>query len=186
MIVPLYNQLAVIYRDAGDYQQALRYGTLSKNVFDSSDLSHEPFLTIGSIYLLTNQIDSASFYINKSYELNKKYPFGWLLYALGEVEAKKKHYVQALHYYRAAIPIGNNFDRVYTYNDIARLYQETGNIDSSIYYAKKVHKHYADLCRFTTRLPNGEQATSICLSFSTAHRLQSLALNSKLRRPIQP
>ena len=103
MLASLYTQLAVIYRDAGDYQQALSYGTLAKNVFDSSDLSNEPFLTIGSIYLLANEIDSASFYVNKSYELNKEYPFAYLLYTLGEVEAKRKHYQQALHYYRAAI-----------------------------------------------------------------------------------
>jgi len=138
MITSLYNQLAVIYRDAGDYQQALSYSTLAKNVFDSSDSSNEPFLTIGSIYLLTNEIDSASFYVNKSYELNKEYPSAYLLYTLGEVEAKKKHYLQALHYYLTSIPIGNNLDIVYAYSDIARLYQETGNIDSSIYYAKEI------------------------------------------------
>jgi len=135
MIAPLYIQLAIIYRDAGDYQQALTY---AKNGFDLSDSLNKPFLIIGSIYLLTNQIDSASFYINKSYELNKEHPAGFLLYSLGEVEAKKKHYAQALNYYRAAITTGNNFDIVYAYNDIACLYKEMGNIDSSIYYAKEI------------------------------------------------
>src|SRR5688572_17669287 len=34
MIVHLYNLLAVFYRDGGDYQQALRYCILAKNVSD--------------------------------------------------------------------------------------------------------------------------------------------------------
>src|SRR6266496_414739 len=76
MIVPLYNQLAIIYRDAGDYQQALRYSFLSKNLPDSSNIPQS--LIIGSIYLLTNQIDSASFYLTKAHEQygNK---ISWLL-----------------------------------------------------------------------------------------------------------
>src|SRR4051812_10031741 len=43
MTVYLYNQLTVLYRDAGDYQQALRYGYLSKNLSDSLDIINEPF-----------------------------------------------------------------------------------------------------------------------------------------------
>jgi len=135
MIVPLYNQLAVIYRDAGDYQQALRYGFLSRNLLDSSELNT---YIIGSIYLLTNQIDSASVYL---YELQKQEGKNKIVpwsYSLGDVEVKKKHYEQALNYYRLTIPVGNNLDIVYAYKGIARLYQETGNIDSSIYYTKEI------------------------------------------------
>ena len=61
---------------------------------------------------------------------------------LGNVEAKKKNYEQALNYYRLAISIAtinkNYFDIVYAYNNIAQLYQETGNVDSSIYYSKEI------------------------------------------------
>ncbi|HMK19579.1 MAG TPA: ATP-binding protein [Chitinophagaceae bacterium] len=145
MIPALYNQLAVIYRDVGDYQQGLKYCFLSKNLFGSPNEPNEVFITIGSIYLLTNEIDSASLYLNK---LNKYYEElqkegyqnenAYLKYSLGVVEAKKKHYEQALNYYRASIPTGNNLDIVYTYNHMARLYQETGNIDSSIYYSKEI------------------------------------------------
>src|SRR5688500_16326326 len=98
----------------------------------------ESDLVIGSIYLLTNQIDSASFYINKFNEINKGHTFGYLLWLMGEVEAKKKHFKQALNYYRATIQFGNNFDIIYAYTAMARLYQETGNVDSSIYYAKEI------------------------------------------------
>src|SRR6266536_2118526 len=135
MIVPLYNQLAVIYRDAGDYQQALRYGFLSRNLLDSSELNT---YIIGSIYLLTKQIVSASVYL---YELQKQEGKNKIVpwsYSLGDVEVKKKHYEQALNYYRLTIPVGNNLDIVYAYKGIARLYQETGNIDSSIYYTKEI------------------------------------------------
>ena len=150
MIAAKYNQLAIFYRDAEDYKHALRYGNLSKKLFDSLIISNElvgvgPIGIIGSIYLLTNQIDSASFYIKKYYEVAKrqsKYESAYILYLLGNVEAKEKHYEQALNYYRVAIPIAinnkNYLDIVYTYNLIAQVYQETGNIDSSIYYAKEI------------------------------------------------
>jgi two-component system NtrC family sensor kinase len=149
-MISSYTQLAVLYRDAGDYGQALKYGMLAKNLFESSIVSQElvglrPFTTIGSIYLFTNHIDSASFYVTKAYELEKaksKQVSGYTLDMLGLIEAKKKHYQQALDYYHSVIPIAienkNYFDIVYTYFYIAKLYQETGNIDSSIWYAKEI------------------------------------------------
>ena len=58
------------------------------------------------------------------------------------MEAIKKNYKQALAYYHAVIPISieskNYFDIANTYSFLALLYQETGNIDSSIWYAKEI------------------------------------------------
>lgn len=145
MMASVYNELTVFYRDAGDYRQALNYGFLFKNLLDSLHF-YESSLQIGSIYLFTNQIDSASFYFQKFYELEKKEGRhalgGYPLDMLGNVEAKKKNYEGALSYYWSGIPNAitnkNYLDVIYFYNGIAHLYQETGNIDSSIYYAKEV------------------------------------------------
>ncbi|MGN6264975.1 MAG: ATP-binding protein [Ginsengibacter sp.] len=145
MIASLYNELTVFYRDAGDYRTALNYGFLSKNLIDSLDF-YTSSVQIGSVYLFLNQVDSASFYFQKLYEFEKKegrYALaGYPLNLLGDVEAKRKKYAEALNYYRVGISIAfnnnNNVDIVFLYNAIAGLYHETGNIDSSIYYAKEV------------------------------------------------
>ena len=144
-IASLYNELTVFYRDVGDYRTALNYGFLSKNLLDSLDF-YASSLQIGSVYLFLNQVDYASFYFQKYYELEKKegrYALGgYPLTLLGIVEAKRKNYAEALNYYWLGIPIAinnNNYlDIVFLYDAIADLYHETGNIDSSIYYAKEV------------------------------------------------
>src|SRR5882724_2317647 len=58
-----YMQLAVLYRDAGDYVLALKYGMLSKDLFESLEFPRDlvqfhPYTTIGSIFVFTNRIDS--------------------------------------------------------------------------------------------------------------------------------
>jgi len=150
MMAGMYDQLAVFYRDADDYVQALKYGMLSKNLYDSLVPSQDfigidPFATLGSIYLITNQIDSALFYARKQYELDtakNKQASGYVLDILGAIEAKRKNYQKALDYYHSAIAFGfenkNYLDIVFTYSFIAQLYQETGNMDSSVWYAKEI------------------------------------------------
>ena len=94
-MVSAYDALAVFYREAGDYGEALKYGVLAKNLFETSFASREftdlePFTTIGSIYLFTNRMDSASFYITQSYEREKasyQNPSGYTLNMLGLLEA---------------------------------------------------------------------------------------------------
>jgi two-component system, NtrC family, sensor kinase len=145
-----YVQLAVFYRDAGDPVQAIRYGMLSINLFDSLSAVHKtpminPFQTIASIYVFSNQLDSASLYGAKSYELEKRrgnFISGYTYQILGGVEFKMKHYQRALDYYYSAIHVAttvkNNLDIAFSYSFIASLYQETGLLDSSIWYAKAI------------------------------------------------
>jgi two-component system NtrC family sensor kinase len=149
-MVSAYTALAVYYRDADDSGEALKYGILSKNLFESPFVTRnfvgiEPYTTIGSIYLFNNQIDSAAWYISKSYEREKatrKNPYGYTMNMMGLIETKKKHYQRALDYYRALIPkameVKNYLDVVDAYTSIATVYRETGNIDSSIWYAKEI------------------------------------------------
>jgi two-component system NtrC family sensor kinase len=148
-MIATYEALANFYRDAGDYEEALKYGRLSKNLFESTIDSRKflgvyPYTTIGSIFILTNQIDSASFYLAKAYEREKEeqYLTGYMLDRLGNIEAQKKNYQKALDYYHAVFPYAfrfkNYFDIADTYALIASVYQETGNMDSSTWYAKEV------------------------------------------------
>ena len=147
--ITCYEALAVFYRDAGEYPDALKNGRLSKNLFESTiitgDLTpNQPYTTIASIFSLTNHIDSASIYVAKAYELEKVEHnlSGYTLDILGMIEAQKKNYQKALDYYHAVYPgavkLKNYFDIADTYALIAGVYHETGNIDSSTWYAKEV------------------------------------------------
>ena len=145
-----YDGLAVIYREAGDYGQALRYGLLSKNIYDSLLVIHEfpfisPYPTIASIYASTNQIDSALFYITKQYEreyAEDKQVSGYTLDVMGSIQFQMKNYSRALDYFHSIISPAttrkNLLDIAFSYNQIAQLYQETGNVDSSIWYAREI------------------------------------------------
>ncbi|HEV7424640.1 MAG TPA: histidine kinase dimerization/phospho-acceptor domain-containing protein, partial [Candidatus Paceibacterota bacterium] len=154
-MVSAYDALAVFYRDADDFDEALKYGILSKNLFESSFVTRdlvgiEPYTTLGSIFLFTNHIDSASFYMDKSYIRERdtnKYVSGYTLNMLGLIEAIKNHDQQALNYYHAVIPIAteqkNYFDIANTYAFLAALYQRKRIIDSSIWYAKEIQSKAA-------------------------------------------
>ena len=153
MIAGSYIQLAVIYADIGDYRLALKYGFFSKNLFESIDVGGPPQSSIiAGFYILTNQIDSASFYIKEASDTLKRHNVesGYVKQCLGDIEAKKKNYKEALNYYWSGVPIAitysNFLDLVYLYNSIAQLYYQTGNIDSSIYYAKEA----LNVSRFTS------------------------------------
>ncbi len=152
MIAQAYNLLTVFYRDAGEYKQALNYFFLSKNLHDSLNIpyfsehfNYPAFITTASsIYLKTNQVDSASFYLKKATDFikkNKENPGGYFQLVLGSLEVKKKHYEEALDDFRAGIQLSIGDKNYLTleedYEAIAAVYQETGKIDSSIYYAKE-------------------------------------------------
>ena len=145
----IYGQLTVFYRDAEDFGQAFKYAMLSKNLYDSLMVTHQmnhslPILQLGAVYLLHHQLDSASYFISQAYENEKAHnrESGYVYNLMGYVAAGKKNYSDALSYYRSALTTAlrqnNIFDIVNTYTFLAQLYQETGKMDSSIWYAKEV------------------------------------------------
>ncbi len=137
-----YYVLSVVYRDFGDYKRALaeaQKGYLIYKKLGSSDFIGNG--NIGSIYELQNKLDSADYYVGIAIDLNKKISqdeWGWLYYLKGNIYRKRKQYDSALLYYRTALLKVDDKDIVETYNGIALLYQETGRIDSSNFYANEV------------------------------------------------
>src|SRR5688500_622688 len=137
-----YYHLANIYRDFGDHKRALvevKTGAKIYEALNASDLIGNAIT--GSIYDLQNQLDSASYYIRKAVDIDRKINqgrWGWLYYLQGNIHRKLKEYDSAMYYYRTALTLVAYKDLVETYNGIAMLYKETGNIDSSIFYATEV------------------------------------------------
>jgi signal transduction histidine kinase len=150
-LLAIYGELIVFYRDVDDFDQAFRYGFITKNLCESvyGPDSKKPGLEIfqlGTVYLFKgNRLDSASYYIYREYGFEKaEGDVGAYVYnMLGLLETAKKNYPKALEFYRAALKaaadnMGNKFDIVNSYTYISQLYQETGRIDSSNWYAKEI------------------------------------------------
>jgi signal transduction histidine kinase len=137
-----YYILANVYRDFGDYKRALTDARKGLNIYESLGTTEIiGNAIIGSIYDLANQIDSASFYIKKAFQMDRQInqgKWGWLYYLQGNIHRKMKQYDSAMYYYKAALPLVQYKDIVETFNGIATLYQETGREDSSIFYATEV------------------------------------------------
>ena len=109
------------------------------NQWEGSDIIGNAIL--GSIYDLQDRLDSASFYVGKAFDLDKKIntrTWPWLYYLQGNIFRKLKQYDSAMYYYRAALPLVENKDIIETCNGMALLFKETGQIDSSIFYATEV------------------------------------------------
>ena len=134
--------LACVYRDFGDYKRAfeeVKKGVEIYKALGATDVIGHGIT--GSIYDLQDELDSAFYHVQKSFELNKQFnnkKWGWLDFLKGNIYRKRNQYDSAMHYYRTALPLVENKDLIETYNGIALLYYETGRLDSCIYYASQV------------------------------------------------
>jgi len=141
-----YYVLANVYRDFGEYNRAMaevRKGYSMYQAWQATDIIGNAI--IGSIYDLQDRADSASVYVGKAFELDRKINtkrWPWLYYLQGNIHRKMKQYDSAMIYYRWALPLVENKDVIETYNGMALLYKETGKIDSSIFYASEVLQNW--------------------------------------------
>ena len=142
-----YNSIGELYVVQGDYRQALQYffkglSIAKKNNFD---WQCKLLLSTGKAYEKMGYLDSAKFYIIKSYELSKgfkdDYLPGNILYALGEVYSETRENNKAMESYRLSLQVS---ERAQDYSaiceesiGIAKLFNTVGNKDSALYYARK-------------------------------------------------
>ncbi len=97
---------------------------------------------IGLAYDLFNQLDSARLYQEQALALAHQLhtPTNYILYGLGNVARKEGHFAQARAYYRASIAESKVVHHLrssnFSYVGLATLYQQMGQRDSSIYYAR--------------------------------------------------
>ena len=151
MIASANNVLAVIFRDVKDYRMALAYSNAAEKLVDSLDFVKKHVngfadwgstITIRStIFLLSGKLDSAEDCMKKYFSVNPiNKSRGFPVNTMGRIAAAQKDYSKALYYFRSAIDTTHSLtaDIMDNYVEIAGLYLETGNIDSSIYYCKKV------------------------------------------------
>lgn len=145
----LYITLANIYRDFGDYETALGYALKSIKIYNKLYVSARvPLAAAGSIYELQNKLDSGFAYVQRAKQLDFEYnesKWSYLNVLMGNLFRKSHQYDSSLIYYRSALPVAmvNKKDAIDTYIGIAKLYRETGRIDSSIFYANEAQRKFS-------------------------------------------
>lgn len=126
--------LMTIYRDQGNYNEALKYGLKGK-------AAHKYFserfwnTLIGGVYQEMNKLDSALFYLQQGDS------GGYNFLLLGHTYAKMGNKILALEFFKKAITklseLNNFKDMADAYIGWARLFEKENKLDSSIYMAKR-------------------------------------------------
>lgn len=141
-----YNNIAEVYKEQGDYSNAIAYYRKAKDIFQKINSPYlvNAYLNIGDNYEMMNRVDSALLYQNQAHQLamqlQDKNNLGAILTNLGNINIKLKQRDLGKSYYRASIPYAIETDDKQTlynaYLGIARLFKEDNQIDSSFTYAK--------------------------------------------------
>lgn len=146
-----YNGLGNIYLDLMDYQKSISFFQLSRQVPDITKTEFDEMgllLNIGNVYAESNQLDSASYYLNKAFHLFIRSGSGisgiFMYRNLGKLQVKLGNQKQALNYYLKSIEACGQEDYrnlAATNNKIAVLFLTDRQADSCIYYAEKALKY---------------------------------------------
>ena len=139
--------IGVVYKNQGDYNSALSYYRSAIGIQKKFNYNYRLAYTsasIGEIFEAMNQLDSALLYFQSSYAYfnadPNKYQMAKALNGLGSVELKIGNKELALSYYHMgtinAIAFKDSSKLAINYLGIAQLFQQEGQIDSSIQYAK--------------------------------------------------
>ena len=142
-----YGNMANILAAQADYAAALTclYKAVALHKQTGSPKIRNTYSNLGRVYEKMNQLDSARFYYQKSSDvynsISDKYQLYRVLYGLGNVNAKLGNAELAFAYYRmgitASTPFKGSIGFTENYYGLAKLFQQTRQIDSSFYYAKK-------------------------------------------------
>lgn len=123
-----YNQLGYAYAFLGDFDKSI--ANLKKYVFLAPDQPN-PHDSLGEIYLLMGKYDDAITEFNKAREL--KPDFAFAIDHLGTAYRQKGMYRKAVGYFEKSLALcSNQWCRVNKSIEIARIYFETGNHDTSL------------------------------------------------------
>jgi two-component system NtrC family sensor kinase len=138
--------LGSLYGNTGNHQKQMfhyfRTIQLAEQI-NSQFLLCLSYKNLGETYYSLNRLDSEQQYARKAYDLSLKYGFkrylGSTLVDLGRIELKKGNRSLAKKYFLAAATANDENHSTLTdsYLLLANLYLQSGEKDSSLYYARK-------------------------------------------------
>ena len=149
-IARAYRRLGVVYSDLENYPKAVGYLLKAADIDEKSSnnksaaIDHE---RVGEAYEKMNKLDSAAFHVDIAFKqkdaLDLTAPD---IYNInGNIQAKKKNYVQALSLYKEGINLAQkNNDLVVSskiYAGLSVVFTKTNKRDSAIFYALKAFEY---------------------------------------------
>ncbi len=143
----IFNNIGILYSTQKDYRRAVDYYNQAKPL--AEQLGDSLLLEIirqnlGTDYAFMGTLDSARYYTLMALQIAKQRKASTantLLINLGNLEYRKKEYSTALDYYRMSLPVSEAAMDIsnlsLTYFEMARVFWEVEQVDSSKYYAEK-------------------------------------------------
>jgi signal transduction histidine kinase len=133
------------YLIGGDARTALKYSyraweTIQPHYLEFPASAETILRNTGEAYESLNELDSALFFIQKSYalDLQMDYDYSPSLRDMANIYSKKGRYDTAMVLYREAKYQSTLlFDAVSNYYGMANNFKKTGRVDSSLFYANK-------------------------------------------------
>lgn len=142
LIGDAYLYLSGFYFYQGDYTQCITYAKRSfgyASIFTQKEELQNGF--IGEAFFKLDQLDSALYYTQIAYQLDigsKNYHWSVPYFILGGIHSRQNHPELALNYYRLGLSfMPPQKDVIDGYMGIANVFDQAGNRDSALYYAKK-------------------------------------------------
>jgi len=155
-IASAHGSLQGLYRDIGDYKNALDHEFACLRLAETdhiigkffiADHPFEPAMLaeIAQTYVLMNQLDSAFYFTQKAIQYKETFydaEWNFPVYLLATIQTMQGNYDSALTNYRRALPLAvqNNFfrDTLQIFSGMSTLFKRRRQLDSSIYYAHMV------------------------------------------------
>jgi len=136
-----YNSIGRNYTEQEDFRQAVNNLLKAKSLAKRGDV----FANLGSAYRQLKMYDSARVYLQQALDIAYQYKqpriMGWFLSELGYLNTDIGEYPLALTYLRMSIPLSAQVEDYLglslQYIGIAKVFEKTGQLDSSFYYAKE-------------------------------------------------
>ncbi len=140
------RRIGLVYMDLKDYPNSINYLYKALNKHETVQYKKgmvTEYMNLGMTYEYMSQLDSALFYIQKA-ENGKEFIedlYPEVNRVFGNIYAKKGDQQLALFYYNKGIEKASKLNDYRTisfiYSDAARMFRQSNQPDSSIYYARK-------------------------------------------------
>lgn len=146
--VALNNNIAEVFKQKKLFDSALLYynRALKIGVYERPDLDFSILeYNVGELYLINQNLDSASEYFHKSYETatitGNKRGKAYALYGLGEISILRDYPKKAVSSHLKALnlreSVGDIRGMIQSYQSLGNLYMKLSKIDSGLWYLRK-------------------------------------------------
>lgn len=143
------NNMAIDYKEAGDFDSALKYGLESLRISGSEGFHATEYYTletIGSIYLAMENFEKARFYLERAYDnlikMENEYAEIFILIRLA-ILSNKKNNSSAINYLKRALFLSEKLETISEETKIHKLlsqiYEDEGKPLMALYHYKKYH-----------------------------------------------